>query len=379
MEYRIQRRDGSYAWVRDQARVVRDDRGQPVEVIGAWMDISDVRKLEEQVRLAQKMEAVGTLAGGVAHDFNNLLSVIQGSVDLALGEKDDAEVREDLADISIAVDRAAQLTRQLLTFGRRQVLEPRPLDLNGLVADTVRMLARIVGEDIRVAQKASAEALIIQADPGQVEQVVMNLAVNARDAMPEGGEVAIFTQHIHLDADFCASHPWARPGDYALLTVSDTGTGMDTATQERIFEPFFTTKELGRGTGLGLAVVYGIVKQHNGFIHVYSELGKGTTFRVYFPLHSGGPVTARTSAAAMSAVLEGTETILLVEDDDALRTATTKILERLGYTIHAAPNAEAGAQGARAARGCHSAGHGGHHHARHGRAPALRPNPRRET
>jgi CheY-like chemotaxis protein len=187
---------------------------------------------------------------------------------------------------------------------------------------------------------ASAEALAILADPGQIEQVLMNLAVNSRDAMPEGGEVAIFTQYIHLDADFCASHPWARLGDYAMLTVSDTGAGMDAATQARIFEPFFTTKELGRGTGLGLAVVYGIVKQHHGFIHVYSEPGKGTTFRVYLPLYSDGPVVARTSPVP-SQVLEGTETILLVEDDTALRIATTKILERLGYTIHAVPSAEA--------------------------------------
>lgn len=339
-EYRVLRRDHSYTWIRDQARLVRDDQGRPSEVVGAWMDISDVRRLEEQVRLAQKMEAVGTLAGGVAHDFNNLLSVIQGGVDLAMGETDAEKLREDLHDIAAAVDRAAQLTRQLLTFGRRQVLEPRSLELNDLVADTIRMLTRIMGEDIKVAQSASGEVLTILADPGQIEQIIMNLAVNARDAMPEGGEVAIFTQHIHLDQDFCASHPWARVGDYAMLTVSDTGTGMDAETQGRIFEPFFTTKELGRGTGLGLAVVYGIVKQHNGFIHVYSELGKGTTFRIYFPQYTGGPTIAR-SATAGSQVLEGTETILLVEDDDALRVATTKILERLGYTIHAAPNAAA--------------------------------------
>jgi CheY-like chemotaxis protein len=220
------------------------------------------------------------------------------------------------------------------------VLEARPLDLNELVTGTLRMLSRIVGEDIRVEQKLTEEPMNIQADPGQIEQVLMNLTVNARDAMPDGGEIAVLTEQMHVDADFCASHPWARQGDYAVLVVSDTGTGMDSITQARIFEPFFTTKEMGRGTGLGLAVVYGIVKQHEGFIHLYSELGKGTTFRIYLPLQSGGVASAKT-AATSSALLTGSETVLLVEDDASLRNATTRILEQLGYTVHPAAHAEA--------------------------------------
>ncbi len=337
LEYRFQQKEGAYRWVRDHTRLILGPAGQPSEIVGAWVDITDERQLEEQVRLSQKMEAIGTLAGGVAHDFNNLLAVIRGTVDLALvGLAPDAPVREDLGEIAETVDRATVLTRQLLAFGRRQVLEPRALDLNALVSDTVKMLTRIMGEDIRLAASQTPEALTVHADPGQLDQVLMNLAVNARDAMPLGGEVTIATERVDIGEDFCASHPWARPGNYARVTVSDTGTGMDAATQSRIFEPFFTTKEMGRGTGLGLAVVYGIVKQHGGMIHVYSEPAKGTAFRIYLPIHTAAPepIALTPSAPARG----GTETILLAEDDAALRVTATRLLEQLGYQIIAVPN-----------------------------------------
>jgi len=338
-EYRFRRRDGSYRWFRDAARLVRDVAGDPSQIVGAWVDVTDERRLQEQVRLAQKMDAVGTLAGGVAHDLNNILGVIRATAELVLLDLEPASaLREDFEAITGAVDRAGALTQQLLAFGRKQVLEPRPVDFNDLLSGTVKMIERIIGDDIRLVRRLTSDPLVVQADPGQLEQVLMNLCVNARDAMPEGGEVAVLTERVSIDEEFCVTHPWARPGEYARLTVSDTGTGMDFATQARIFEPFFTTKELGRGTGLGLAVVYGIVKQHGGLIHVYSEPGKGTAFRVYFPLHDLAPEPI--TAANAPEVKGGTETILLAEDDGVLRVTVKKLLERLGYQVIAVANGE---------------------------------------
>lgn len=300
-----------------------------------FRDVTRQKQLEEQLRLTQKMEAVGTLAGGVAHDFNNLLAAIRSTVDLALLDLEaESPVRKDLGEVGGLVDRAAALTRQLLAFGRKQVLEPRALDLNALLSGTVKMLERIIGEDVRLAVHQTTDPTTVLADPGQLEQVLMNLCANARDAMPDGGELAILTERVLIDEHFCETHPWARPGDYVRLTVSDTGVGIDPPTQARIFEPFFTTKELGRGTGLGLAVVYGIVKQHGGLIHVYSELRKGTAFRIYLPFHAGVPEAM--AAEATAELVGGTETILLAEDDDALRATETRLLERLGYRVIAA-------------------------------------------
>lgn len=338
-EYRLQRRDGSYRWFRDDARLVLDAGGNPAEVVGARVDVTDERRLREQVRLSQKMDAIGTLAGGVAHDFNNSLGVIRAIAELTLLDLEEGNpLRKDLETINGAVDRASALTGQLLAFGRQQVLDPRPVDVNALLSGTIKMIERIMGEDIRLVQCLIGDPLVVEADPGQLEQVLMNLCVNARDAMPEGGEVVIVTERVTVDEEFCATHPWARPGDYARLMVSDTGEGMDSATQAKIFEPFFTTKELGRGTGLGLAVVYGIVKQHGGLIHVYSEPGKGTAFRIYFPLVQVEPATI--SAEPSSELKGGTETILLAEDDDAVRVTMTKLLKRLGYQVIAVADGE---------------------------------------
>ncbi|MFL5494728.1 MAG: response regulator [Gemmatimonadales bacterium] len=339
LEYRVPQPDGSNRWIRETIVPIRDASGTLVRVDGIARDITGEQRLEEQLRLAQKMEAVGTLAGGVAHDFNNLLAVIKSSVDLASIEPEvHGALREELTRIDAAVDRAAALTRQLLAFGRKQVLEPLVVDLNGLVTRTVAMLERIIGSDVELVLRQTSSPTTALVDPGQVEQILMNLCVNARDAMPRGGELAILTQRVTLDQEFCAAHPWARQGDFIGLTVSDSGMGMDPATQARIFEPFFTTKEMGRGTGLGLAVVYGIVKQHAGLIHVYSEPGKGTAFRVYLPFHGEAPVALASEPARE--IVGGNETILLSEDDASVRATTTRLLERLGYQVVAVPNGE---------------------------------------
>jgi two-component system cell cycle sensor histidine kinase/response regulator CckA len=339
IEYRLQHPDGSIRWIGGTCIPIADERGTLVRLDGIAHDITNERRLEEQLRLAQKMEAVGTLAGGVAHDFNNLLGVIKLSVDLALfGQQPSDPVREELGRIDEAVGRATALTRQLLAFGRKQVLEPRAVDLNALLAGTVKMLERLIGADVRLAQRQTSDAATVMADPGQVEQIVMNLCLNARDAMPRGGELALLTERLTIRDDFCANHSWARPGEFVVLTVSDTGDGMDAATQARMFEPFFTTKELGRGTGLGLAVVYGIVKQHGGLINVYSEPGKGTAFRIYLPFQATDPAAAATEH--LPGLVGGTETILLADDNAALLAAATALLQRLGYRVLWAANGE---------------------------------------
>ena len=333
VEYRLKHTDGSLRWIRETI-VPIVEQGIVVRLDGIAHDITTERRLEEQFRLAQKMEAVGNLAGGVAHDFNNLLAVIQGYLDLALeGVQPGSSVREDLEQIHETVDRAAALTRQLLAFGRRQAIEPKALEMNELLNGTVKMLKRIIGEDVQLAMHQTESPTTIMVDPGQFEQVLMNLCANARDAMPEGGELAMLTDRVELDEEFSLAHPWAHPGDFVRLTVSDTGVGIDEATRARIFEPFFTTKELGRGTGLGLSVVYGVVKQHAGLIHVYSEPGQGTSFKIYFPFRLETPDSARPEEVAP--VTGGSETILLAEDDDDLRRTTTRLLQRLGYTVFA--------------------------------------------
>ncbi len=307
--------------------------------ISLCLDLSERKRLEEQLRRAQKMDAIGALAGGVAHDFNNLLSVILGYanmllVDLTAGDP----LYADLEEIRRAGERAADLTRQLLAFSRQQVLQPRVLDLNQVVTGMQRMLRRLLREDIDLSLLLAPSVGKILADPGQAEQVIMNLVVNACDAMPLGGKVSIETENVRLDAEYAAQHDDVVPGDHVLVAVTDTGTGMDGATLARIFEPFFTTKEKGKGTGLGLSTVFGIVKQSGGHIGVYSEPGVGTTFKIYFPRTDVRAEVASSPPPASSLTLRGSETILLVEDEEQVRALLRTVLRRYGYNVLEAQN-----------------------------------------
>ncbi|OLB77132.1 MAG: hypothetical protein AUI14_16930 [Actinobacteria bacterium 13_2_20CM_2_71_6] len=291
------------------------------------------QRLEEQLRQSQKMEAIGSLAGGVAHDFNNLLSVILGYSDMLIGTPpaDVSSALEDLVVIRKAAERAADLTRQLLAFSRKQVLETKVVDLNDTIAQVDRIVRRIVGEDIELRMIPADRLWRVSVDPGQIEQVVVNLIVNARDAMPTGGTLTIETANVELDDTYAAEHLGVRPGPYVMLAVSDNGCGMDRETQARVFEPFFTTKEVGKGTGLGLSTVFGIVKQSRGNIWLYSEPGKGTTFKIYLPRTDD--VAATDEPAPRVALTHGGETILLVEDEPEVRALLRRILDRHGYTV----------------------------------------------
>lgn len=287
----------------------------------------------ERLLQAQKMEAIGQLAGGVAHDFNNLVTVIQGRSHFLLQRMPaDDPLRRHVELIQKTAQQAASLTQQLLAYSRKQILQPKVLDLNGVVAGMEKMLRPLIGEHIEVVTQLTRPLGRVKADPGQIEQVVMNLVVNARDAMPQGGRLALATAHIELDETFVRRHPGAHPGSYVMLTVSDTGVGMDGETQTRVFEPFFTTKGPGKGTGLGLATVYGIVKQHEGYIAVQSEPGRGATFRVYLP-RADHAAEAPEGPPVLAASPPGRETILVVEDDEAVRELAREILEERGYTV----------------------------------------------
>jgi|GEM_PF-674696 len=334
-EYEIARRDGTKRHLVANARAVRDQAGKMLYYEGTVQDISERKLLEERFRQAQKMEAVGRLAGGVAHDFNNALSVINGySEILQLELSGDDPRRAKLEEVRKAGNRAASLTRQLLAFSRKQTVQPVVLDLNSVVSDTEKMLRRLIGEDIGLVFLRESQSPRIKADRGQVEQILMNLAVNARDAMPHGGKLVIRTANADIDPTYIGGHPFAKPGRYVTLSVTDTGVGMDAETRAHIFEPFFTTKEVGKGTGLGLSTVYGIVKQSGGHISVYSELGKGTVFKIYFPEAAEG--TPKNQTKSSRAVAPGVETVLLVEDEDALRQLTHECLQSSGYTVLAA-------------------------------------------
>jgi two-component system cell cycle sensor histidine kinase/response regulator CckA len=303
-------------------------------------DVTESKLLEEQLRHAQKMEAIGRLAGGVAHDFNNLLTAIIGYSQIVLASLSPNDLlRKEVDEIQKAGKRAASLTSQLLAFSRRQVLQPRLLDLNMIVSNTVKMLRRLIGADIQLVTMLSSDLGHVKIDPGQMEQVIMNLAVNARDAMPRGGKLTIETANTLLDDSYAREHISMQPGPYVLLAVTDTGVGMNAETRSHIFEPFFTTKETATGTGMGLSMVYGIVKQSGGYIWVYSEPGKGTTFKIYLPQIEEAEDSAlqRDDTGYLP---RGTETILLVEDELAVRDLTARILSELGYTVIEASNGE---------------------------------------
>ena len=339
-EFRLRTKTGGQIWVETQAAVIMAD-GKVVAIQGIGRDVTERKQaeqaraqLEEQLRASQKMEAIGSLAGGVAHDFNNLLSVILGYTGFAMeGVRDGDPIRNDLLEVKQAGERAAALTRQLLAFSRKQVLQPVAIDLNQIAAGVEKMLQRILGEDIDLVQTLAPDLGLTLADPGQIEQVLMNLVVNARDAMPEGGKLTIETSNVEIDEEYAARHVAVTPGSYVQLAVSDKGCGMDEQTRERIFEPFFTTKERGKGTGLGLSTVYGIVKQSGGNIWVYSEPGQGTTFKIYLPRAPSATAATAIEPTTIRAPSTGTETILVVEDEEALRKVALRALEAAGFKV----------------------------------------------
>jgi PAS domain S-box-containing protein len=337
-EVEWKRQDGSFITVRLSGRAVADDHNKVAEIEVIVEDVTERRLLENQFRQAQKMEAVGRLSGGIAHDFNNLLGVIIGYSEILLDRLDPEErLHKNAEEIKKAGERAASLTRQLLAFSRQQVLEPKVLDLNRVVTDVTKMLRRMIGEDINVVSVLASTVARVKADQGQIEQVLMNLAVNARDAMPQGGTLSIETANMELDEAYARRHPPTQPGRYVMLAMTDTGCGMDAETQAHIFEPFFTTKEVGKGTGLGLATVYGVVKQSGGYIWVYSEPGRGTTFKIYLPAVDE-PMETGPTGGGPAKTTRGTETVLVVEDDEPLRKLTRECLEENGYTVLATAN-----------------------------------------
>jgi PAS domain S-box-containing protein len=327
IDHRIVRPDGTEVYVREHARVEKDGDGNVIRMVGAVQDITEFKALEEQFRQAHKMEAIGLLAGGVAHDFNNMLAVIIGNADILAGELDPrSQQRERVLEIMKAAERNADLTRQLLAFSRRQMLRPQVIDLNESVAKTERMLRRVIGADIRLQTVLEEGLANIKVDPGQIEQIVMNLAVNSRDAMPQGGTLTIRT--------------YSAGDASSVLEITDTGHGMDEATRKRVFEPFFTTKEFGKGSGLGLSSVYGIVEQSGGRIQVWSEPGKGTCFQMHFP--SVREPKHDTKTAPAETAPRGAETILVVDDEPGVRTLIAKVLAGLGYNVLEAEDGQRG-------------------------------------
>jgi PAS domain S-box-containing protein len=332
--------DGSTRWLSGAGRILLGERGEPVRGVGVYQDITERRTLGAQNEQLQKMEAVGRLAGGVAHDFNNLLTVILGFCELLLTDLALDDPRHaDIAEIQQAGTRGAGLTRQLLAFSRKQIIQPTLLDLNAVVTGMQVMVGRLIGEDVTIVMALRPDLALVMADRGQIEQIIMNLAVNARDAMPMGGTLTIETANLELDEHYAGTGVAVKPGPYVGLTVTDSGTGMTPEVQARLFEPFFTTKAAGRGTGLGMATVHGIVTQSGGSVGVYSELGKGTAFKMYFPATDSTEVAVDTPAPA-TRPQAGTHTVLIVEDEAGLRELAKRLLQRHGYTVLVAADAK---------------------------------------
>ncbi len=341
VEHRIVRADGSVRWVHERANVLCDASGRAIRMVGTVQDFTDRRQLEEQLRQSQKMEAIGRLAGGIAHDLNNALTAIAGYAELALSTLDPAQVaRADVEEIRWAAERAGSVTRQLLAFSRKQLLEPRVFDLNETITSIARLLGRLLGTDVQVHTRLAVDELPVLGDPGQVEQAIINLALNARDAMPTGGELVLTTALEILDEGIARAHVPMPAWQYAVLRVSDTGHGMSAQTQARVFEPFFTTKDVGKGTGLGLSMVYGTIKQSGGFIFVDSEVGHGTTFQLYFPKTDRPAVAPADADAEPAERPRGHETLLIVEDETAVRNMVKSALRNDGYQLLLAGSAE---------------------------------------
>lgn len=339
VELQFCREAGPEVWLSLNLRCVYGDDGKSSYYEGTAEDITERKLLERQLQQAQKMEAIGRLAGGVAHDFNNMLGVINGYCEILKSRSNfDPTTLQHIEEISSAGRKAASLTQQLLAFSRKQIVQARILDLNEVVANLAKMLRRLIGDDIELAMRLSSRSAQVKVDQGQIEQVLMNLAVNARDAMPGGGKLTIETDLCDLDDSYAIRHKPVRPGRYVRLTVADTGCGMDQETMSHLFEPFFTTKELGRGTGLGLSIVYGIVKQSDGYIWAYSETGQGTSFKIYLPLQVAE--AERAAEIKPTERLRGSENILLVEDDPSLRQMMAGFLKGLGYSVLEAENGE---------------------------------------
>ena len=336
-EYRMNRRDGSMVWINDSGSLVRDQDGREL-LHGVLVDVTEQKQLQTRLAQTERMEAVGQLASGVAHDFNNLLTIIKGYSSLMLEKDPNGPDAHAAREIQQAADRAASLTHQLLAFGRKQTLQPRILDINVIVRGLQTMLRRVVAENVELVISTGNRLRPIKADPVQMEQVLLNLVVNARDAMPTGGKLTISTERIQLPLDVGQDETLVRAGSYIALSVRDTGIGMDAATRARIFEPFFTTKEVGKGTGLGLATVYGIIKQSNGHIEVESEPGAGSTFRVLLPEVDSEPAPS-VKAVMTESQKRGTGTILLAEDEPLLRELGQTILKQAGYDVLTAPDA----------------------------------------
>jgi len=348
-ERTYRRRDGSTLTVLVKDRIIKDQDGKISGIRSTVEDITErrrseeaLRKSEEQLRQWQKVEAIGNLAGGVAHDFSNLLMTIKGCTEILLRNLEPEDKRrEEVIEIQKAAERATSLTRQLLAFARKQVLQPQVVNLNDIVTNMTKILQRIIGEDIQLATVLEPKLWPVKVDPGQMEQVIMNLALNARDAMPRGGQLMIETANVNLNEEFTRQHVSMKPGAYVKMTVRDTGCGMDKETLNRIFEPFFTTKEKGKGTGLGLSTVYGIIKQSGGNIWAASELGQGSTFTIYLPKDTSAvPKKYRPKPAQPPLPIRGTETILLVEDEAAVRSMLRQTLESNGYKVLEAPDGQ---------------------------------------
>ncbi len=331
--------DGSLMWIEYSMHPIFDDEGKVQYLVPEGRDITDRKKLEEQFRRAQKMEAVGQLAGGIAHDFNNLLQVINSYSALALMRLDrDDPIHQEISHVAAAGDKAATLVSQILAFSRRQVLDMKDVDLGGVISDMMKMLQRLLGEHVTLRVLTAPDLGIVRADSGQVEQILMNLCVNARDAMRDGGTITIKTENVQLDEAFCRDREWADPGSYVMLSVADTGCGMDDDTIRNIFEPFFTTKDVGKGSGLGLSMVYGLVKQHLGLVHIHSEIGEHTTFEIYLPVAEGAAAAGAGEEEIPAA--GGTETILFAEDNPEVLEVVKSVLEEAGYSLLTATNGE---------------------------------------